>query len=659
MTLPSATTTLEQVAGPKATGSDLVTILAAVPTNADITPRLYARADDIETQHGYSQGLDRASVFIAITNLPVLFVGLPIDVQGAVGRFDVSGNSNTSVVTVAAGGDGSLEVVRGICKVVTGGIVGTAIIKLSISLDGGHVYKSVRLGTANSYVIPKVGQTLSFAAGSLTAGETALTWSSTAPTASNSDITLAKTALKNQAKLSRAWFLAYDIEASSDISQFKTEVDAYETSDDRYVQGYAGIRSKDPQAELSQLRVWMTGSPAITFADAGGADTITRAAGSFTTDGFTTGDTVVIAGAVAGGGANNVTAVPDTFAALVLTLGAADPLQNEGPIAGVTIYATPTLTFVDGGAGVDTIVRNRGSWFNDGFRVGDSVAITGTASNNYTAVITVLTATTMTFITGTVVAEVIGSYGVTIISGATYAVDVAAMEIAFATVTSDQRIEISYGRLWYSSPVTGYKLRYPVALADMIRSFQRDLSETTWEKGVGSLANWGMTDPDGLPFEYDERLYLAAEPAGFTCARTWASDASGAPYIAVSQTRQGDQGVLLQSHYARVGNLAQTVAQADGENIVGSLLVTKRPDSLGRKYATTASLATIETKFNTGLTRALGGTTRRGIGPRASQAVYTAATDDDFAASGAKLNGSIELNVLGTIFTVLTAIRIQ
>jgi hypothetical protein len=55
--------------------------------------------------------------------------------------------------------------------------------------------------------------------------------------------------------------------------------------------------------------------------------------------------------------------------------------------------AGPSITFA---AAADTITRATGSWYDDGFKIGDSVTISGTASNNVTSTITALTATVMT-----------------------------------------------------------------------------------------------------------------------------------------------------------------------------------------------------------------------------------------------------------------------
>ena len=70
----------------------------------------------------------------------------------------------------------------------------------------------------------------------------------------------------------------------------------------------------------------------ITFADAN-PDTITRASGSFVTDGYVANDRVDGSGSASNDGKYTIA----TVAALVLTLIASDTLVAEGPVAGVTL----------------------------------------------------------------------------------------------------------------------------------------------------------------------------------------------------------------------------------------------------------------------------------------------------------------------------------
>jgi hypothetical protein len=622
-----------------------------VPTLADNTPRLYSSSQDILTAHGYSQGLDYCALHFQETNKPVLFIPLPIDTAGTVGRFDTSGNTNTCVVSIAVGASGSLEETDGILKVATGGggTIGTDQIILSLSCDGGRTYKRVKLGTASSYVIPNLGLTLSFAAGALTAGETVLTWHSTAPLAGSSDIALAKTALAAQTKQTRRWFYLGDNSVAGDLTAIKSAVDTYETTDERYTQVKVSLRSRLPAATMSNTTVSMVGG---------------RSSGSFITDGFLQNDRITITGAV--NGANNLTdAVVANVAATVLTLSAADPLTAEVATAGCTISATSQITFAEVGATGDTITKDnaRGSFLSDGFRAGDILTIAGTASNNgTTAVIDTVTATVITLTSFDLTPEAIGQDLFTMTAGETDAQAIATLDAAMATVTSDRRIDIGYGRGAMLSPVTGWKFRRNVQWADNILAFQRDMRTTTWWKDLGSIsgrigAGFDLMDADGQPYEHDERNTQGAISAGFTCARTWGNGPAGA-FIAKSLTRAGDNSVLEFSHNGDIANLMQTIVQATAENFTGEIVLLEPADETGKRVATTESLAVFESKVNLEINRYILGNIG-GEGPRASVAYWTAATDDDLGVADATLNGTGTLEVNGTIVTVATTIRVS
>lgn len=84
-----------------------------------------------------------------------------------------------------------------------------------------------------------------------------------------------------------------------------------------------------------------SGGQAITVASAG--KTFTRAAGSFITDGFAVGDTVIWAGFTNAG--NNVAVVISTLTATVMTCTTATGLVNEGPVTAACVINTrPSFT---------------------------------------------------------------------------------------------------------------------------------------------------------------------------------------------------------------------------------------------------------------------------------------------------------------------------
>jgi hypothetical protein len=424
-----------------------------VTTLADGQPRLYSSSKAIKDAHGYSQGLDYCALHFQETNKPVLFIPLAIETAGTVGRIDTSGNTGTSVVSIAVGGSGSLEETDGILKVTTGGTIGTSQIVLSLSCDNGRSYKPVKLGTASSYTIPDLGLVLSFAAGTLVADDTVLTWHSTAPLAGATGIAAAKTKLAAQQKLTRRWQYIGDNSVAGDLTAINSAVDTYETSDERYTGVKCSLRDRLPLATMSTNTVSMTAAT-LTFAEVGATgDTITRATGSFITDGFLAGDRITVTGSAS----NNITDQKITnVSALVLTLDTGD-LAAEGPVAGVSITGTTGVVFAEVGATGDTITLGnaRNSWLADGFRAGDILTVTGTASNNgTTAVIDTVTSTVITLTSFDLADEEIGQDLITIGAGETDAQAIAALDSAMSTITGDRRIDLGYGRGAMLSPVT-------------------------------------------------------------------------------------------------------------------------------------------------------------------------------------------------------------
>jgi hypothetical protein len=666
--LPSASTRVVRTGAGTGAGLQLATIWGCCPLNADMTPRIWYDGDSLEAFHGAGQLLDQVSVFVDITKLPALVVPLPISTQGIITWQRQSG-TGTSTALMSVGPSGSLERVDGLHRVSRGGTVGVDQIQMDYSLDGGNRWTSYRLGTGTSYTIPRTGQTVTFAAGTLVTGEEILAWGSTAPEPADADIATARENLAAQGQQSRAWYLIRELRQEQDVAAYAAAVATYDTTDKRPLQAYTGLRRAFDRtgykAQLSRVRSWMQGDPEITFTEGADPpnDSLTRDDGSFVTDGFAgwsgVGDWVTIAGATIAG--NNGTWQLESAGSATLGLTVADAFTAGVQASGVSIWTTEGLEFVEG---VDptpaALLRGRYSWIDEGFEPGDSVTISGTASNDGTYEVIDVTANILTFAPGSFVAEEISSWDVTITAAVSYPVDVAAMDAAFATVTNQYKLELSYGHLWRQSPATEMRLRYPVALVDLCRSFLRDVSETTWEQGYGSLAGdegWGMIDADGIPFEYDERTYRAALPAEFTCARTW-PDAATVPYIARSLTRAGGSDALTQSEKARVTNLARRIVQVQTTQLPGAVFTKRPPDQLGRQLLTPGALGTIETKINRALQQQLLGKTRSNVGPRASSAEWVASRDDDFGVQNPQLNGKLTINTLGTIVSVDTAVEV-
>ncbi len=334
-TLPSASVTIDDEAGAFAGNTGYAVVLGCVTTSADSVPRVFASSKSLLDQHGYSQAADYAALHIEATKKPIIFVGMPIVTVGAVVRPSRYG-TGTSVISAAATSTGSIvEEVDALLTVVTGGTIAAAGIVLSLTLDGGITSKTIRLGTAASYVVPYTGITISFAAGTLVAGDT-FRFQTTAPLWDSTGLTAARVALGAQLKLARSFVVIGDVATDTVAGYVTTEVNAYETTNDRFT--YARVNTVDRLPKPYMTRT-LTGVQ-LTFADAGATATIVRDVGSFVTDGFVIGDTVEINTPLNSG----VTGVLTGVAALTLTFGATPNLAAEVTTASTnTIEVTETM----------------------------------------------------------------------------------------------------------------------------------------------------------------------------------------------------------------------------------------------------------------------------------------------------------------------------
>lgn len=648
--LPRATTTVDDEAGALASGSSYLVIMAAVAQNADAKPRVFSSTKALLTKHAYAPGVDYAAMHFDEVGAPVIFVGMPIVTAGAIGQQDTSGNTGTSAVTIAAGSDGVLEETDGSVTVLAGGVVGTDQIKLSISLDGGRTSKTVRLGTATTYTIPYVGLVLSFTdGGTLVADDVVLTWRSTAPRWDSDGLADARTALAAQQKSERSWLVVGDLTSSQDASDVLTQINGYETSNDRFKYARAQVRDSYRAAKKSRLHVAMTGSPKLSFLEVGATgDTITRDGGSWLDDGFAANDLITVTGSVS----NNIThAKIASLTDTVITLDTAD-LVTEASVEDCVVKGSKPLTFAEVGSTGDTITRTSGSWITDGFKVGDVVTITGTASNNVSGAIQALSATVLTFGSTDLAAEAIGTHVVSITAPAESDTDhVSSCDSTWASIDAQKRIDLALGRARKLSPITGYHFRRPAQWAVSLREYQHDVQIPAWRKADGPLSGWSLEDEEGNTVEHDERLDGGALAARFTCLRSWSNGPNGT-FVALSLTRASEDSLLSRTHNLAVANVGCTVCQAATENAIG-----QQPTLAKTGTADEASLKRIEEPVNSALAIAL--LQDKGEGPRASSATWQASRDDVLNVPGAELTGTLSLLINGTIEKISTRARVQ
>lgn len=639
--LPSASATLNESGGARAISTGYLVIMACVAQNADSVPRVMSSVADILAEHTYAQGVDYAAHHIKATRKPIIFVGLPITTAGAVYQIDQSGNTGTSLVSAAAASGGIMEETVTTVTARSTGTVGTDQIQFDLSCDGGVTKKRIMLGTGTSYTIPYLGIVLSFGVGTVKSGDILLTFKTSAPMWGSTALSTARTALAAQQNPARSWQVVGDLPNSTFAGYVSTETNAYETADDRYV--YARAQVQDQQlAKKSKLLHAMAGGQALTFAAAG--HTITRASGSWITDGFAIGDAVTVSGTVS----NNYTKVISNLSATVMTF--ASGVVDETPTAGApSVVGSESLTFDNVG---QTITRGAGSWVSDGFAVGDSVTITGTASNNVTATITVLSATVMTFGSGLAAEGPILSSTVTIVKNQTLAAYVSAEAAAFATVDGQKRLDLGIGRAVAPvSSITGWSFRRPAQWPVCIREYQHDVQIATYEKDFGPLDGWSLTDANGNAQEFDERVNGGGLAGRFTCLRSYANGPLGA-FVALSLTRDTEGALLSRTHNMAVADVAQTVVQKTTEDEIGRTLQLN-DDGTG----TEASLSKIEKRVNKQLQVNLLQNFKEG--PRASKAVWSASRTDVLSAPDATLNGTLDLVINGTLEQIDTSIVVS
>lgn len=641
--LPSATTRVSDTAGPVATGTKYCALFAACSTHADGVPRVYTSTKSLTDMHGYCEGAEYAAMHFAETGLPVIFVPCPIVTSGVVGRINTAGNTGSSVVSIAAGGNGTLIATNIVVTVKTGGTVGTDQILLDLSLDGGRTSKRVRLGTASSYAIPYIGATLSFGAGTLVTGDTILTAHTSAPKWDSTGLTNGLAGLAAQLRQCRSFVVVGDLTAKADADAVAAIANAYETTHNRFVYARTNVRNRLPVATLSNVANYMTGNPSLTFASSG--HTITRGAGSWITDGFVVGDTITVTGSASNNTSTVVTGVTET----VLTF--ASGMVNEGPVSNVTVKATPTLTFAEVGGTGDTCTRNRGSFLDDGFRAGDTITIANTSSNNTSGAIASVTATVITMGSTDLNPEVISTATATITTGESKASFVSTMSSTFAAVDAQPRLDIALGHCFKTAPIIGYQVDIPASWVVSLREYQHDLHVATFEKAIGPLEGVDLNDTNGNLSHFDERIDGGALAARFTCLRTWSNGPAGA-YVALSLTRATDDTLLSRTQNVAVVDLAQVVCQLQTENAVGKSLVL---DAAG--HATQAALNQIKRKVNAALGLELL-QNKQGEGPRVSSVNWEPATDDVLNVAGATLHGTLSVGIRGTIEHIQTTVKV-
>lgn len=318
-------------AGGIGTGTDLLAVVAC-SEKGPLTPRLVTRTAAMRSDFGRGEGLEFSAHYIELTRKSLLFQRAEAATPGAVGPVDTTGVTGSSVVTFSGT---PLDEESLVVEVTAGGTVGAAGIFVKVSRDGGATYtRPFALGTATSYAIGDSGVTVVFAAGTLAAGDRA-TARCTAPMWGATEIADAIDALGTYATQPRHAVVIGDVADRTALDAIEAAVTAYEAKYGRKLSVFFALRDQFAPAA-------MQGAPAdVDFAATG--DTITRATGSWVTDGFRVGMTITIEGTSNNDGGEHVVT---NVASTVLTVASSPGLVDEANVDGgdISIVGVETMT---------------------------------------------------------------------------------------------------------------------------------------------------------------------------------------------------------------------------------------------------------------------------------------------------------------------------
>lgn len=642
MTLPKATVRVDVAAGVPAQGGDILTLIAPVFTSADGRPRLFASHDAVITQHGYSEAAEYVAWHIAQTGKPVLLCGVPVANPGAIGAEVTSGNTGTCVTTLTASG-GPRTKHQGVLSVIDGGTIGTDQIVIGLSLDGGRTRKRIRLGTANSYVIPYVGVTIAFSAGTLVAGDVIHTWRATSPELDASGVQLAREELQKTQFASRSWMILTDVADDTLPLAVASEVLAYNSEAQRATRARLSAREQDTLVRMSATTVRSTATT-VTFDNTD--ENITRVSGSFIADGFTPGMLLTVSGTASGTNDFVTTAPIVSVSHLEIVLATADaPTDQVGTPA--VIVGSPSIT---ASASADTFTRTSGDWVADGFRPGQTITVTGSSNNNSSFLVTDVSPLVLTVDDG-VTDETFSAAAVTVTAGETVNDWLNDLDASLSSVTGSQ-VGIGVGQFRFMSPISAWMIERNAQWAACVHEYQHDYHIATWRKSDGPTVGGTITDTDGNLEQYDDRVYGGlASNLGFTSLRSWANGPLGV-FVSQDYTRAEPGSLLQYTHNGDVVNLAVNTVQRATEAIIGEFVPLNADGT-----ATTEALATISARVNNPLQRVV--LTSVGEGVRASGAVWTPSATDKLDQVPALLTGVLDLKINGTVHSVATVAKVS
>lgn len=559
--LPRATGRIDESGAGVGVGTDYMLVMSCMEKGPTSTIRRTSKVQDTADEFGRGEGLEFCAHYVEQTSLPYMFCRLPTVTAAAIGPADVEGVTGTSAITFTGTpfDEEALQV-----KVTTGGTVGTAGCAIQTSRDGGLTWSGfMRLGTATSYAIPDTGVTVNFAAGSLIAGDIAKAYCS-APKWDAAGLTAARQALSAFTTKPRIILLCGEVAQASELQSVMDEIDALETTGEK--------------------------------------------------------ECVVLCTA------------RDQY----------NPALMEG---------NPTDVDFDGTG--HTITRDTGSWITDGFKVGMTVVVAGSVSNNGTVgVLTTVTATVLTFAAGVVTeANVVGA-GMTISATETKATWRAAVEQIVGATPSTQKVNpkvlIAAGRARRKNPRTATRKRRPAAWWLAVREMQHDIHISPAKVENGPLG-CEIADDQGILVEHDERIDGGLLAMRVACLRTYANRAG--VHVALPLTLDTDGKPMSRLPITLVAQLACTVATFAYESKLNSEVLLNKDGTIQEGEARRID-GYVQSQLQIALLQ------RGPEGQRASAAVTRMARDVDLRVQGQTVPWQVDLTCLGYLEKLTGVVRV-
>ncbi len=555
--LPYARGAISQSGAGVGVGADYMAILSCSELGSAGVIRRTSKVQDTLDEFGRCEGVEFAAHLVEVTRLPYLFGKLETATAGAVGPADVSGVTGSAAVSFS-GVPFDEETIW--VKFPTGGIVGTAGIVLQVSRDGGRSYGGLfRLGTATSYVIPETGITMALSTGTIVADDVAKVQCSS-PKWNAAGLAVAFDALKAFSTKPRIILVCGDCDDSDDVQAIIDEIAAFETDSERHSVVMCSLRDWYPTVAMQHTHgtAFRDGVyPTDIDLDAAG-DTITRATGSWITDGFAVGQSVTVTSPLNTG----VKGVISALTATVMTLPAAPGLTAEANLDGEDI----TITGVGPGDldfAATTITRGTGSFVTDGFKVGQRITVTGSVSNNITAVLTTVSATVLTHDGAGAIEANVSGLAVTIAGEERKATWRAALEAIVGATPQTQKtsykVLLAGGRARRKSPIYSHRKRRPASWPIAIRCMAHAIHKSPAHVAIGPLEGWDIFDAAGTLEEHDERSDGGLLANRIACLRTF-NELAG-PYVALPVTLDVDGMPLSRLPIVLVAQRAVAVAQ--------------------------------------------------------------------------------------------------